>query len=67
MPSDNVIRRRSIRADLYAKYFVNKDIMSFWDSIRKTSNTRILLASIIDNCICEEYIAHSGKTIITVF
>ena len=31
---------------------------SFWDSIRKSSNTRILLASMIDNCTGEENIAH---------
>ena len=41
---------KSIRADQYAKSLMNKDVTSFWDSIRKSSNTIIPVASIIDNC-----------------
>ena len=48
-----------IRADQYAKFFMNKDMTSFWYSgIRKSSKTRIPLASMIDNCTGEENIAH---------
>ena len=31
---------------------------SFWESIRKSSNPRIPLATMIDNCAGEETIAH---------
>ena len=37
---------------------MNNDMTSFWDSIRKSSNTRIPPASMIDNCTGEENIAH---------
>ena len=40
---------KSIRADQYAKSLMNKDIPLFWDSIRKSSNTIIPLATMIDN------------------
>ena len=36
-----------MRADQYAKSLMNKDMTSFWDSIRKSSNTRILLATMM--------------------
>ena len=49
---------KSIRADQYAKSLMNKDMTSFWDSIRKSSNTTIPLASMIDNYTGEENIAH---------
>ena len=49
---------KSTHADLYAKSLMNKDMTSFWDSIRKSSNTRIPLASMIDNGTGEENIAH---------
>ena len=49
---------KSIRADQYSKSLMNKDMTSFWDSIRKSSNTRIPLASMIDNYTGEENIAH---------
>ena len=49
---------KSIRADQYAKSLMNNDMTSFWDSIRKSSNTRIPPASMIDNCTGEENIAH---------
>ena len=42
----------------YAKSLMNKDMTSFCDSIRKSSNTRIPLASMIDNCTGEESIVH---------
>ena len=37
---------------------MNKDMTSFWDSIRKSSNTRTPLASMIDNYTDEENSAH---------
>ena len=37
---------------------MNKYMTSLWDSIRKYSNTRILLASMIVNYTGEEIIAH---------
>ena len=39
---------------------MNKDMTSFWewDSIRKSSNSRIPLISMIDNCTGEANIAH---------
>ena len=37
---------------------MNNDMTSFCDSIHKSSNTRIPLASMIDNCTGEENIAH---------
>ena len=37
---------------------MNSNMTSFWDSIRKSSNTRIPPASMIDNCTGEENIAH---------
>ena len=49
---------KSIRADQYAKSLMNKVMTSLKDSIRKSSNTRIPLASMIDNCTDEENIAH---------
>ena len=39
---------KSIRADQYSKSLMNKDMTSFWDSIRKSSNTRIPLASMVE-------------------
>ena len=47
-----------IRAEQYAKSLMNKDMTSFWDSIRKYSNTRIPLASMIDNCTGKDNIAY---------
>ena len=47
-----------IRADQYARSLMNNDMTSFWDSIRKSSNTRIPPASMIDNSTGEENIAH---------
>ena len=49
---------KSIRADQYAKSLMNKDMTSFWDSIRKSTNTRIPLASMMVNCTGEENIVH---------
>ena len=43
----------SMRADQYAKYLMNKDMISFCGSFHKSSNTRILVASMIDNCTGE--------------
>ena len=37
---------------------MNNNMTSVYDSIRKSSNTRIPLASMIDNCTGEENIAH---------
>ena len=37
---------------------MNNDMTSFWDSIRKSSKTKIPPASMIDNCTGEENIAH---------
>ena len=59
MPSDSEIRTRNlyVLTNVF-KSLMNKDMTSFWDSIRKSSNTRIPLASMIDNCTDEENIAH---------
>ena len=51
MPSDRVIRTRNL-------YVLTKDMTLFWGSICKSSNTRIPLASMVDNCTGEESTAH---------
>ena len=46
-----------IRADQHAKSLMNQDITSFSKYIRKSSNTRTPLASMIVNCTGEENIS----------
>ena len=47
----------SIRADEYAKSLMDKDMASFWKSIRKSNNVRVPLPSMIDGCTGDKNIA----------
>ena len=58
MPSVSVIRTRNLYGLTNMMSLMNRDKTSFWDSIHKSINTRIQLASMIDNCTDEENIVH---------
>ena len=48
---------KKMRADAYAKSFCDKDMSSFWNSIKKSNNAKLPLASMINDCVGEDQIA----------
>ena len=44
----------SLRANAHAKSLLDKDMVSFWKDIRKENNSRVPLASMVDDCVGEK-------------
>ena len=53
---------KTIRANAHANSLVKKDMTSFWKGIKKDNNTRVPLASMVDNCIGDKEICDMWQT-----
>ena len=51
-----------MRANAHAKSLLDKDMVSFWKDIRKEDNSRVPLASIVDDCVGEKDICAMWQT-----
>ena len=50
--------KQSIRADMHAKAYLEKDMVSFWKGMKKENISRLPLPSKVDNCVGEEEISN---------
>ena len=49
---------QSIRADMHAKAYLEKDMVSFWKGMKKENISRLPLPSKVDSCVGEEEISN---------